>query len=406
MPSPAEFELPYKPQDRQKLLHNSKCRQIIWGGAAGGGKSHACRWDLIRFAERNPGFQGYLFRENRRMLEATHIRPIKKLFAEFPALGKYNGQRNAAEFSNGSVINMCYCENLDDAYGYLSEEMHACVIDEATRFTPDMIGQLKTRNRLGSWRPTKDVDRLPRFVMATNPGGPGHGYVKSLKDKAPAETVFYDEQMRDPKKPDDKGWSTIFIPSKVADNLYMDEDYGASFGMLSPEQARAYREGDWDVVLGAALHNLRRELHQIGNFKPPASWLRFTSMDWGMARPFAIGWYAVCDDDHWIKFKFSEGGPKFIPRGAIVMYRELYGWGGKDNVGCAWPPARVSAEMKKLEAGDSAPAYRVADTDQPFSKCSLTTVFTGARRRKTVHEITTRFSLASRAMVNSFPMAV
>lgn len=358
-----DFELPYVPQPRQMLLHNAKARQIIFGGAAGGGKSHACRWDLIRLALRNPGFQGYLFRRTRKMLESTHIRPIKRDLAPYPSLGKYNQQRNAFEFTNGSVIYMCYCDTEDDVFGYLSEEMHACLVDEATQFTPTQLGFLKTRSRLGGWRPSLDVARLPRFVMATNPGGPAHSYIKSLRDRAPPETLFFDETMRDPAKPSDKGWTTIFIPSKMTDNTYLDTDYGGSFGMLSPEQQRAYREGDWDAIVGAALHSLRRDTHQIGRLKPPSDWLRFMAMDWGMARPFSIGWYAVCSDDCWIKAKHSEGGAKLIPRGAVVRYRELYGWGGKENQGCAWPPSRVAEEIKRLEEGDAPVAYRVADTE-------------------------------------------
>lgn len=356
-------DLPYEPQPRQRLLHESTARQIVWGGAAGGGKSHASRWDLILLALRNPGMQGYLFRRTRRMLESTHIRPIKRELAPYPELGKYNGQRNAFEFSNGSVIYMCYCDTDDDAFGYLSEEMHACLIDEAVQFSPEALSVLKTRVRLGGWKPLLDVERLPRFVMATNPGGPSHSYIKSLKDQAPPETVFHDAQMRDPTNPQDRGWTTIFIPSRMSDNRYLDIDYGAAFGMLSPEMQRAYREGDWDVVLGAALHNLRRDVHCLGIFQPPRHWLRFCAMDWGMAKPFSIGWYAVCDDDVWVKFKHSEGGPKMIPRGAVIRYKELYGWGGKAGQGCAWPPARVAQAIKAAEADDAPIAYRVADTE-------------------------------------------
>lgn len=374
----AEYRHLYTPQPRQNLLHEARVRQVIFGGAAGGGKSHACRWDLIWFALENPGFQGYLFRRTRRMLESTHIRAIKRELANLN-VGKYNGQRNAFEFSNGSILYMCYCDIEDDVYGYLSEEMHACLLDEASQFTAVQIGFLKTRVRLGGWKPTKDAGILPRFVMATNPGGPGHDYIKSLKDRAEPEKVFHDPEMRDPRKPEDKGWTTMFVPSFDKDNAYLDEDYGAAFGMLSPEMQRAYREGDWDIVLGAALHNLSRTTHQLPAFTPPRHWLRFMSMDWGMARPFSIGWYAVCDDDVWIKGKSSEGGAKLIPRGAVVRYRELYGHSGlmssaaeqnkkitkkfRPNAGCFWPPAKVASEIHLCEKEDTTPTYRVADTE-------------------------------------------
>jgi hypothetical protein len=67
----------YTPQPRQQLLHNTLARQVLFGGAVGGGKSTAGRWDLITIAIRCPGAQCYIFRRTLVELEANHIRFIR-----------------------------------------------------------------------------------------------------------------------------------------------------------------------------------------------------------------------------------------------------------------------------------------------------------------------------------------
>ncbi|MGI9504131.1 MAG: hypothetical protein ACR2RE_13875, partial [Geminicoccaceae bacterium] len=181
----------YEPQPRQRLLHETYARQILYGGAAGGGKSHSIRWDLIGLCLANPGCQAYLFRRTRPELEQTHVEAIKLELGE--TVGRYAENRNRYEFKNGSNLYMCYCEREADLSRYLSAEMHAVGIDEASTFTERMIQFLKTRNRLGGWQPENDkrhevklkgteqtieIGRLPRFVMGSNPGGPGHSYLK------------------------------------------------------------------------------------------------------------------------------------------------------------------------------------------------------------------------------------
>jgi hypothetical protein len=59
-------------------------------------------------------------------------------------------------------------------------------------------------------------------------------------------------------------------------------------------------------------------------FEVPAHWARFRSMDWGSAKPFSVGWWAIVSDDHHVPR--AEGGPdRLLPRGALVRYREWYG---------------------------------------------------------------------------------
>ena len=75
----------------------------------------------------------------------------------------------------------------------------------------------------------------------------------------------------------------------------------------------------------------------------------FRSADWGFAKPFSIGWWAIASDDH---------GP--IPRGAIVRYREWYGSNGTPNVGLRLTAEDVAAGIKEREEGEAI-AYGVID---------------------------------------------
>ena len=140
-------------------------------------------------------------------------------------------------------------------------------------------------------------------------------------------------------------------------------DYAASFGGLPPELAKAYREGDWEAVVGKAIYNLDRELHQIRPFKPPRHWTKFMVIDWGTAAPFSIGWYCVSDGDAVISARspWKEVTPA---RGALIRYDEWYGWDGKPNHGCRMVAQTVAKKIRVLEnERKEVMDYRVGDTE-------------------------------------------
>lgn len=337
--------LPYTPQERQDRLHKSRARQILYGGAAGGGKSHALRWDAIELCLANPGLDAYLFRRTLPELESNHIR---KLRAELPKqLGDYNGTRKRYEFYNGSGINFCHCETEDDVLNYQGAEMHWLGIDEAGQFTSYQIAYLRSRNRVGEFArriPEGYRDFVPRCVLSANPGGRSHHYLKAMFiDPAPPETIFHDETMKNPDNPDHKGWTTVFIPAKMRDNKYLDDDYAGQFGGLPDWMQKMLRDGDWNVAAGAFFDCWDERKNVIQAFEVPDHWTKFPSVDWGHATPFSIGWWAVVSEE-------TEVHGKVLPRGALVRYREWYGAkpGKEKNLGLKLDGAEVGRRAREM----------------------------------------------------------
>jgi hypothetical protein len=320
--------LAYEPQDRQKLLHATIATQILYGGAAGGGKSHSLRWDAYDFCMKNPGISAYLVRKSHPQLEANHILPMKR---ELPKeIATYNETKKRIDWWNRSTLQFRHCEYDRDLHDFQGWECHWLGIDEASQLNEEHIKYMKTRVRLGSWEPTDPAAkaRLPRCVMTSNPGGPSHHYLKELFiDSGPPETIFYDEAMRNPSNPDHKGWSSIYIPAKMSDNDYLDDDYAGQFGQLPEWQAQQLRDGDWNVVPGAFFDCWSHE-NIIKPFTVPPWWPRWRSCDWGFATPFSIGEWTVSDGT---KVDTPEG-PKEYPEGALIRIWEWYG-NEKGNVG-------------------------------------------------------------------------
>lgn len=353
----SEVVLDYTPQKRQSLLHKAIARQIFYGGAAGGGKSKGSRWDAIAFCLRNPGCLAVLFRRTQKQLENNHILQIKNELP--PEVGRFNETRRRFEFVNGSVLAFQHCEHKNDLGDIQGWEIHWAGLDEAALFEPEMIAFIKSRMRLGSWKPTdpEDIKRLPRLLLTSNPGGPAHSYLKNTFIKAAApETIFFDDTMKDPKNPQDKGWSSIFIPARMTDNAYLDSGYAAAFQHLPVWQQKQLVEGDWDTVPGAFFECWSSK-NIIQPFEVPSDWLRFQALDWGFATPFSVGEFVVSNGE---EITDKTGAKVTYPEDCMIQVWEWYGGAkgfGNGNVGLRKDAGDVGSDLRLR--GDM--AYRVAD---------------------------------------------
>ena len=111
-----------------------------------------------------------------------------------------------------------------------------------------------------------------------------------------------------------------------------------------PERYRVAGLGDWGLAAGQFFKSWRSDLHVIEPFEIPGTWMRFRSMDWGSTHPYACLWWAVDYD------------------GNMYCYRELYGWGGKPNVGTEETAKQVGERIVKLEKHDEDVMYGVLDS--------------------------------------------
>jgi len=354
---------------KQSDALRSPANEILYGGAAGGGKSFFMRCLACILCGLIPGLQVYLFRRVHEDLHKNHMEGPKSfpvLLGPFIASGWVKVVEAEIRFWNGAKIYLCHCQHEKDVAKYQGAEIHVLLIDELTHFSETIYRFLRNRVRapglvipdgaLSMFLAKFGVDlrtKIPLILCGSNPGSVGHQWVKAaFVDGA---QPFEIRQMGD----EEGGMLRQYIPAKLEDNpTLMRDDPGYEkrlLGLGNKELVKAMRHGDWNIVAGAFFDILSEERHKLPAFTPPKHWTRFRSMDWGSAKPFSVGWWVIAEAE-WVKF--PDGKERMLPAGALVRYREWYG-AAKDDSGRSKPDTglRLSAEavgrgIMEREAGE------------------------------------------------------
>lgn len=332
--------------------------ECLYGGAAGGGKSHLMRIAAVVWCSSIPGLQVYLFRRIRDDLNKNHMegpKGFRAMLASWVNQGWCTIVEDEIRFWNGAKIYLCHCKDEKDIYKYQGAEIHVLLIDELTHFTESMYRFLRNRVRMvGVIIPPQYVGQFPRILCGANPGNVGHLWVKAtfVSSGIPMEKRL--------TAAGEGGMVRQYIPARLEDNPSMTvDDPGYEMrleGLGSAALVQAMRWGDWDVIEGAFFDCWDYKRHVVKPFEVPTDWIRFRSGDWGSARPFSFGWWAIVSETY-----ITPGGLK-LPRGCMVRYREWYGMTeGKPNVGLKMHAEPVGKELWHLERSDPKLKYGVLD---------------------------------------------
>lgn len=263
---------------RQAAFLDADADEVLFGGAAGGGKSYAQMIDAFSFAMRYAGSRQLILRRTYPELEKSLIRVAQALYPR--SLYRYSASRYCGEFANGSKLDFGHCRAEDDVFQYQSAEYDIIRFDELTHFTEQMYRYLISRVR--------GANGFPKQIKAsTNPGGVGHAWVKArFIDIGPPDVVHPCE-----------GGTRLFLPSRIEDNRFLmesDPGYVKRLSNLSARDRRALLLGDWDIFDGQYFTEWDRAQHVIAPFEIPPTWRRYFTMDYGL--DMLAGYWIALDD--------------------------------------------------------------------------------------------------------------
>ncbi|NPV90086.1 MAG: terminase [Firmicutes bacterium] len=289
-------ERAWRATPRQEEFLNSPEDEVLYGGAAGGGKSDALLIFSILRRQSIEGSRGLILRRTYPELERSLI---LRSYEMLTGWASYQAQKHRWQFPNGSLLEFGYCERDEDVFRYQSAEYDDLCFDELTQFSEYQYTYLMSRCRT-----TKPgVRTLVR--AATNPGGVGHGWVKSRF----IDVCRWGESYSDPRT----GRTRRFLPARLSDNPYLGEEYQRTLEELPEAERRALKDGDWDVYAGQYFREFAREkggrpwhVTEPGEVALSPYWRRFRSMDWGYNDPCCVLWHCVDGE------------------GRVYTYRELY----------------------------------------------------------------------------------
>jgi hypothetical protein len=312
----------WQPQDGpQTELIKCPVFEVFYGGARGGGKTEGSIGDWLDHSSRyGENAIGIFFRRKLVQL-AEVIARTKQLFK--PLGAKYNEQQKTWTMANGARLKFAYLEKDSDAEEYQGHSYTRVYVEEVTNFpSSGPIDKLRATLRSGAGVPVG-------MRLTGNPGGAGHNWVKKRYiDPNPAgyELITESTVIEFDGVKSTVSLSRVFIPSKIKDNrLVMINDPTYILRLQQSGSAalvKAWLEGDWNIIDGAFFDNwdtdrLVRSMDWLQMI--PKHSLRFRAFDWGSAKPFAVGWYAVSD------------GTWGLPYGALLKYREWYGASGPNK---------------------------------------------------------------------------
>jgi len=233
--------LSFTPFQERVLLTPEDC-DLFLGGGRGGGKSFAIAMLFLRHAEQYGQAARMLFVRKSFPGIVDFEQTTGAVFGMvYGRAASYNAAAHLWRFPSGATLQLDQLESAIDFGKFQGKSFTLIATDEAGQYAePTPLDLL--RSCLRAPAPIR-----PRFVLAANPGGPGHGWIVRRHVFSAVPWTPY----REPKT----GRTFINCPSVFTDNPHLDQaEYGQQLDAATatdPELGRAWKQGDWSVARGA-----------------------------------------------------------------------------------------------------------------------------------------------------------
>lgn len=268
-------------------------REVLYGGAAGGGKSDGLLIAAAIYSDCSD-CNAVIFR--RSYPELRNL--IRRSLELYPSIGGvYNRSQHEWRFPSGAAVIFRFIASEADVYAYQGDAFTFIGWDELTQFpgdhTDEETGETynsayiymfsRLRKKVGS--------RIRLMVRATcNPGGVGHHWVKArfkINDAGDAAVV----------KDERTGLHRSFVPARIHHNPHLaGGEYERTLEMMSAEKRKALKEGRWDIFAGAQFNEFNPRVHVVEPFPIPLHWQRWRGADDGFAAHACCVWLAQNPD--------------------------------------------------------------------------------------------------------------
>lgn len=203
-------------------------REALYGGAAGGGKSEALLISAIQYVDEYPT-SSLVLRRSYRDLDKPGGLMFRAREWLTPTDAHWDGINFRWVFPSGATLNFGYLEHAGDELKFQSSEYQTVCYDELTHFPEYQYLYLITRMRR-----LQDMPVPLRMRSGTNPGGPGHEWVR--------------ERWNLPHGVEDNP-DRVFVSADLYDNPFLRrEEYAEGLDLLGDLTKAQLLSGDWTAT--------------------------------------------------------------------------------------------------------------------------------------------------------------